>query len=103
MKGILTAMLFVLPLVSGSAFAGDAQAGKAKSMVCGACHGPDGIARIDGYPNLRGQNEKYIISSLKAYKTNQRSGGMAAIMQPQAALLSDQDIENLAAYYSSLK
>jgi len=58
---------------------------------------------IDGYPNLAGQNEKYIISSIKAYKNKGRNGGNAAIMHAQAAILSDQDIENLAAYYSQMK
>jgi cytochrome c553 len=103
MKGLVTGTAIALTLLSTTALAGDPAAGKAKSMICAACHGPEGVAMIDGYPNLRGQNEKYIISSLKAYKAKERNGGNAAIMQPQAALLSDTDIENLAAYYSALK
>ena len=55
------------------------------------------------YPNLKGQNEQYLISALKAYKNKERTGGMAMVMQPQAALLSDTDIANVAAYYSQLK
>ena len=88
--------------MASSAWAGDAAAGKAKSAVCAACHGAAGISAIPTYPNLAGQNEAYLVSSLKAYKAKQRSGGMAAVMQAQAAGLSDADIENLAAYYSSL-
>lgn len=82
--------------------AGDAEAGKAKAAVCAACHGKDGIAAIPGYPNLAGQNEQYLVSSLKAYKNKQRSGGQAAVMQGQATGLSDDDIANLAAYYASM-
>lgn len=55
------------------------------------------------YPNLAGQNAEYLVSALKAYRDKQRQGGMAAIMQMQASNLSDEDIANLAAYYSSLK
>ncbi len=50
---------------------------------------------IPGYPNLKGQNEQYIVSSINAYKTQQRSGGLAAVMQAQASMLSDEDIANL--------
>ncbi|MDP2574030.1 c-type cytochrome [Vibrio penaeicida] len=96
------AMAFAM-VFSGASVAGDANAGKAKAAVCAACHGADGIAAIDGYPNLKGQNEKYLVSSLKAYKANQRTGGLAAVMSAQAMGLSDQDIDNLAAYFSSLK
>ena len=53
--------------------------------------------------NLAGQNAEYLVSALKAYRDKQRQGGMAAIMQMQANNLSDEDIANLAAYYSSLK
>ncbi|WP_152205973.1 c-type cytochrome [Marinobacter changyiensis] len=86
----------------GISLAADAAAGKAKAAVCAACHGADGIAQIPGYPNLAGQNEAYLVSSLKAYKSKQRNGGQAAIMQAQASGLSDDDIANLAAYYASL-
>ncbi|KZY89598.1 hypothetical protein A3742_25070, partial [Oleiphilus sp. HI0071] len=84
---------------ASTAIAGDAAAGKAKSAVCAACHGANGMAAIKTYPNLAGQNKEYLVSSLKAYKAKQRTGGMAAIMQAQAAGLSDADIENLAEYY----
>lgn len=83
--------------------AGDVAKGKAKSAVCSTCHGADGIAIMPVYPNLAGQNAEYLESALKAYRDKQRQGGMAAIMQMQANNLSDEDISNLAAYYSSLK
>ncbi|WED21166.1 cytochrome c [Vibrio sp. JC009] len=103
MKALALGALIGVTVFSGSALAGDPAAGKSKSMICGACHGSNGVSSIDGYPSLKGQNEKYLVNALKAYKSKQRSGGQSALMQPQAAILSDQDIENLAAYYSSLK
>mgnify|MGYP003672569119 FL=1 len=103
MKKLITTMLMASSFVlAADVMAGDAAAGKAKSAVCAACHGAAGKAAIPSYPNLAGQNKAYLISSLKAYKNKQRNGGMAAIMQGQAAALSDQDIENLAEYYNSL-
>ncbi|WP_426415135.1 c-type cytochrome [Aestuariirhabdus sp. LZHN29] len=82
--------------------AGDAETGKAKSAMCAACHGANGKATIPTYPNLAGQNFNYIVYALNAYKSGARAGGQAAIMQGQAATLSDEDIANLAAYFSSL-
>ncbi|ELB2892974.1 cytochrome c [Vibrio alginolyticus] len=104
MKKTIMGAMVALTMFSGQALAaGDAAAVQAKSGVCAACHGADGIAVIPGYPNLKGQNEQYIISSIKAYKNKERTGGLAAVMQAQASLLSDEDIANLAAYYASLK
>ncbi|AIV06433.1 MULTISPECIES: c-type cytochrome [Vibrio] len=104
MKKTIMGAMVALTMLSGQALAaGDAAAGQAKAAVCAACHGADGIAVIPGYPNLKGQNEQYIESSIKAYKAGQRTGGLAPVMQAQANLLSDEDIANLAAYYASLK
>lgn len=102
MKKLLIASL-IIALPSFAFAAGDAAAGKAKSAVCAACHGADGISAAPIYPNLKGQQEAYLVSSMKAYKAGQRQGGMSAIMTPQASMLSDADIANLAAYYASLK
>lgn len=101
----LSSTLFVLTALfsTQSVFAADVAAGKAKAALCAACHGADGIATMPAYPNLAGQNEPYLVSSLKAYRDKQRNGGMAGIMQMQAASLSDEDIDNIAAYYASLK
>ena len=100
MKKILTivAALSVSALVS----AADIEAGKAKSANCVACHGANGVSMIPLYPNLAGQKEAYLESALKAYKTQERKGGNAAIMYGMAAPLSDADIANLAAYFASL-
>ncbi len=103
MNKVAMGMMLGLTLLAGNAAAGDAAAGKAKSAVCAACHGADGIAVIPGYPNLKGQNEQYIVTAIKAYKNKERNGGLAPVMQAQASMLSDDDIANLAAYFASLK
>jgi len=92
-----------LTLGAAGAQAGDIAAGKAKSATCAACHGANGKASIPTYPNLAGQNAGYIEASLQAYKAGQRTSPQAAIMKGMAMPLSDADIKNLAAYYSSLK
>ncbi|WGV99652.1 cytochrome c [Vibrio sp. YMD68] len=103
MRNVAIGLILGMGLLSGHALAGDVAAGKAKAAICAACHGADGMAMIPGYPHLKGQNEQYLVSSMKAYKDKQRNGGLATVMQAQASLLSDEDIANLAAYYSSLK
>lgn len=89
--------------LSGQVMAADIEAGKKKAGMCAGCHGAKGVAAVKTYPNLAGQNAPYIELALKAYKKNQRKGGQAAMMSGMAATLSDADIANLAAYYSSLK
>ena len=79
--------------------AGDAAAGKTKSATCAACHGANGISPNDMWPNLAGQKEGYLKAQLKAFRDGQRNNPM---MAPMAAPLSDADIDDLAAYYSSL-
>jgi len=100
-KSILLAVMLVTPIAANAA--GDVAAGKAKTAMCAACHGPNGVATINTYPNLRGQNEQYLIASLKSFKAKTRTGGQSALMYPMAGMLSDADIANIAAYYSSLK
>ncbi len=96
---IIAAIALSMPMM---AQAGDAAAGKAKAGMCAACHGGNGIAIAPMYPNLKGQKAAYLESSLKAFRGKTRTGGMASMMYGMAAGLSDADISNLAAYYSSL-
>ena len=86
-------------LLASPALAGDPELGKAKSAVCVACHGTNGISPNPQWPNLAGQKDQYLILSLKAYRDGDRQN---ALMSPIAQGLSDEDIENLAAYYASL-
>ena len=92
--------LFIIALALPlSSYAGDVEAGKAKSATCAACHGADGISPNDMWPNLKGQKAPYIVKQLKAFKDGSRKDPM---MSPMAAPLSDDDVANLAAYFSSL-
>lgn len=98
---ITTTTLSVILLIAASDMAaagGDAAAGKAKAAVCSACHGSNGISANPIYPNIAGQHEQYLIKAIKAYKSGERGD---AIMKAMAAPLSDEDIANLAAYYSA--
>lgn len=97
---VLTLMIFTLCLSTSTQAAGDAAAGKGKAALCAACHGPDGISSSDIWPNLKGQKYSYIVKQIKAFRDGSRKDPS---MQPMVAALSDADIENLAAYYSSLK
>ncbi len=64
------------------------------------CHGIDGIAKIAEAPNLAGQNERYLTEQLGAFKAGvRRNEMMSIVIQP----LSDDDIANLAAYYSAIE
>ena len=101
-KVLLSVAAIALAGSLGNAVAGDAAAGKVKSATCVACHGPNGISNNPMYPNLAGQHAAYIESSLKAYRSGERKGGMSAVMSPMAMPLTDDDIANLAAYFSSL-
>lgn len=96
------AALAVLVTPISALAGGDAAAGKAKAAMCTACHGANGKAAIPTYPNLAGQNEQYLVLALKAYKAGQRTGGQAGIMTGMAAALSDADVANVSAYFSSL-
>ncbi len=90
-----------LCLASTAAYsAGDAAAGKAKAAVCGACHGPDGNSVNPLWPKLAGQHAAYLTKQMKAFKSGARKD---PLMSPQAAALSDADMENVSAFYASQK
>jgi len=93
-------MVFIfLALLSLTVFAeGDPVAGKEKSQTCAACHGVDGNSTTPMWPKLAGQHETYIVKQLIDFKSGAREN---AQMSPMAVPLTDQDIEDLAAYYAS--
>lgn len=76
--------------------------GKELSSYCSGCHGEQGISPLPENPNLAGQNSAYIQYALKAYRSGERQGGKAFIMKANAGGLSDRDIADLAAFFSSL-
>ncbi|HNP36811.1 MAG TPA: c-type cytochrome [Woeseiaceae bacterium] len=86
---------------------GDAKSGEAKSAPCSACHGAEGNSMSPIWPNLAGQAAPYIVAQLKAFKSDPNNPDAKALrsdplMTPQAMMLSDQDINDLAVYYESL-
>ncbi len=81
------------------AFAGaDIAAGKAKAGMCAGCHGAMGTSSNAIWPNLAGQHAEYLAKQLTDFKAGKRTD---ATMAPMVAGLSEQDIENLAAFYAS--
>ncbi len=77
---------------------GDAAAGKAKIATCTACHNADGNSAVPDFPKIAGQHASYIVSQLKEFKSGGRKNPS---MSPMAAPLTEQDMLDLAAYYSS--
>jgi cytochrome c553 len=96
----LTLAVAATVLMASPVFAGDAAAGKGKSMMCAACHGAAGISAVPMYPNLAGQKAMYLTKQLKDFKSGKRND---ATMKGMVASLSDADMADLAAYYASLK
>ncbi len=71
-----------------------------KAATCVACHGANGISASPTWPTLAGQHEDYIVHALKQYRSGEREN---PVMYPIASALTDADIKQLAAYYSSLE
>jgi len=93
---LLSGLTLLLP-----AFAiaeGDPDKGQDKALTCSACHGQDGNSINPEWPNLAGQHEKYIVKALRSYKDGTRD---VVLMASQVANLSEQDMEDVAAYFSS--
>lgn len=99
-KTIFAVVLAGMSVVSFSAVAGDAAAGKPKAALCAGCHGANGISMGPDIPNLAGQKEAYLANAIRAYKSGARKNPMMASVMPMVA---EADIDNIAAYYSSLK
>lgn len=99
-----TIMSLLLTLgVAGAASAapviqGDAAAGQAKSMVCGACHNPDGNSLVPNFPKLAGQGQRYLEKQLQDIKSGQR---VVLEMTGMLSPFNDQDLADIAAYFAS--
>ncbi|MFZ0488446.1 MAG: c-type cytochrome [Arenicellales bacterium] len=103
MKQVLAIPLgLMLALAAGlvhAATVGDAKAGETKAQPCAACHGANGISTAPQFPNLAGQVPGYISSQLAKFKSGDRAN---PIMKGMAAGLSEQDMADVDAYFSSL-
>ncbi|MGI9337982.1 MAG: c-type cytochrome [Gammaproteobacteria bacterium] len=115
MKTIKAAMIFVLALplmaMASAVYAGDVAAGAdLAGKVCATCHGADGNTPIAGSPKLAGQHYRYLVQTLKEYREGKRGSSIMSLQTTQALVdaaeqarrLTDEEIESLAAYYSSL-
>ena len=98
MNKVLVSLLLTLGITGLAHAAGDAKAGQAKAAVCGACHGPDGNSAAPNFPKLAGQGERYLLKQLHDIKDGKRQ-----VLEMTGLLtnLSDQDLQDIAAYFSS--
>ena len=94
---IILASILITSLTNPILAAGDAEAGQAKSATCMGCHGLAGNSTIPNFPKLAGQGKAYIVKQLQYFKSGERGNAMMAGV---ALSLSDQDMEDVAAYYS---
>jgi cytochrome c553 len=104
--GLMAAAMLLPATVLAEELQGDAEAGRKKAQVCAACHQADGNSVNPIWPKIAGQGKRYFISQLKAFKEGakgQRQGANAAMMYPMVSGLSEQDMADLAEYFSSQK
>jgi cytochrome c553 len=97
---LVAAVICTLALAAREAHAQDIAAGKRKATACQTCHGLDGIARLPEAPHLAAQPAPYLERELRAYRSGARRN---EVMSVAAKGLSDQDIRDLAAYYSAIQ
>ena len=94
-------LLALMTLSVPAAFAGqpNAKAGQLIATTCAVCHGSDGMSVDTSIPNLAGQHYVYLVQQLNAFKQGSRN---SAFMNEQARPLTEEQIEDIAAYYSSV-
>ena len=92
---LVAALVLALP-----ALAQDARLGRQKAQACVVCHGANGLSAQPDAPNLAGQPALYLRAQLRAYRSGERRHEVMAVM---ARPLSDEDIANLAAWFSSIR
>ena len=99
---ICTSFALILLLIAPASFllAGGIEAGKIKSIVCSACHGQDGNSINPLWPSLAAQHKQYTINTLRAYQNGSR---VDAVMKAQVMALTEEDFEDIAAYYNAQK
>jgi len=95
---LVAALTTITTLGTARAAEGNAQSGQTKATVCFGCHGTDGNSANPEWPSLAGQHPQYIQRQLQLFKNGTRQN---PLMNPLVAPLSDQDIADLAAFFSS--
>ncbi len=96
-KWVVLSAIISLGMAGHALAEGDAAAGKTKSATCTGCHGPDGNSANPDWPKLAGQHAQYLVKELTDFQKGDRNN---ATMAPMAANLSEQDRDDLAAYFS---
>lgn len=85
---------------AANAHAADPAAGKAKAAACAVCHGQLGVSMVPNAPNLAGQPEIYLAEQLRNYRSGKRTHEVMGVI---AKALSDAEIDNLAAWFASIR
>jgi len=93
------AALAAIAVTLSVALAADPKAGRKKATACQTCHGIDGIAKIPIAPNIAGESQIYLETQLKAFRSGKRQQEMMSVVAGQ---LSDEDIADISAWYSSI-
>ena len=94
------ALAFALAPLAPAHAGGDPAAGKAKAVVCSACHGVDGNSVNPLWPKLAGQHEAYLAKQIRAFRDGVR---VDPTMAPMVSILKEKDIDDIAAFYASQK
>ena len=100
MRALIVTLIALAACATAAEAAGDRVAGKKVMVKCQVCHGKDGLAKLPEAPNIAGQKEAYLVKTLKAFKAGERQNEQMTVVVKG---LSDEDIANVAAYYSSIK
>jgi cbb3-type cytochrome c oxidase subunit III len=109
MNKVLVSLLLTLGITGMAQAAGDAAAGQTKIALCGACHNADGNSAAPNFPKLAGQGERYLLKQMQDIKAGSTPGapeGVGRKVLEMTAMLdsfSEQDLADIAAYYSSQK
>lgn len=98
MIALACGLIFSAGVNAESLIKGTSDAGKEKSLTCGACHGADGNSANPEWPSLAGQHALYSFQQLQAYKSGARKN---VLMTSQAMLLDEQDMRDLAVYFEA--
>jgi len=93
-------LALALAALAGTTTAADLAAGRQKAQACAVCHGPKGLSVAPDAPNLAGQPALYLGNQLRAYRGGARKHEVMTVM---AKPLSDDDIQNLAAWFAAIQ
>lgn len=102
-NNILTVIaLMAISSVADANEFGNPELGEMKAPSCVFCHNPNGAPTQANYPNLNGQNSLYLFNAMKAYQNDERQGAMAELMKAQLQNLTEEDLKDIAAFYSTI-